>query len=56
MRFILVSRAARSLAYGALAVVLAEALAARGLSPIGIGAAITAALGVPIDDDLRTVT
>src|SRR6202171_3269727 len=44
MRRILVSRAARSLAYGALAVVLAEALAARGFSPIGIGAAITASL------------
>ena len=44
MRPILVSRSARSLAYGALAVVLAEALAARGFSPIGIGAAITAAL------------
>ena len=44
MRYILVSRAARSLAYGALAVVLAEALAARGFSPIGIGSAITAAL------------
>jgi MFS transporter len=41
---ILVSRAARSLAYGALAVVLAEALAARGFSPVGIGAAITVAL------------
>jgi len=44
MRHILISRAARSLAYGALAVVLAEALAVRGLSPIGIGAAITTAL------------
>ena len=44
MGYVLVSRAARSLAYGALAVVLAEALAARGFSPIGIGAAITAAL------------
>lgn len=44
MRHILVSRAARSSAYGALAVVLAEALAARGFSPIGIGVAITAAL------------
>ena len=41
---ILVSRAARSLAYGALAVVLAEALAARGFTPVGIGAAITVAL------------
>ncbi|HWT04852.1 MAG TPA: MFS transporter [Xanthomonadales bacterium] len=40
----LVSRAARSAAYGALAVVLAEALAARGFSPVGIGAAITVAL------------
>jgi MFS transporter len=44
MRHILVSRVARSLAYGALAVVLAAALAARGFSPIGIGSAITAAL------------
>jgi predicted MFS family arabinose efflux permease len=44
MRRILISRAARSLAYGALAVVLAEALARRGFSPIGIGAAITVAL------------
>lgn len=44
MRHVLVARASRSLAYGALAVVLAEALAARGFSPIGIGAAITAAL------------
>jgi MFS family permease len=44
MRYVLVSRAARSLAYGALAVVLAEALATRGFSPIGIGAAITVAL------------
>jgi MFS family permease len=43
-RFILVARAARSLAYGALAVVLAESLAARGFSPVGIGAAITVAL------------
>ncbi len=42
--YVLVSRAARSLAYGALAVVLAQALAARGFSPIGIGAAITTAL------------
>jgi MFS family permease len=44
VRHVLVSRAARSLAYGALAVVLAQALAARGFSPIGIGAAITVAL------------
>ncbi len=44
MTAILVSRAARSLSYGALAVLLAEALAARGFSPIGIGAWITAAL------------
>ena len=44
MRSILVARAARSVAYGALAVVLAEALAARGFSPVGIGAAITVAL------------
>jgi predicted MFS family arabinose efflux permease len=44
LRLVLVSRAARSLAYGALAVVLAEALVARGFSPVGIGAAITAAL------------
>ncbi|MEA2787327.1 MAG: hypothetical protein QOF71_3431 [Candidatus Eremiobacteraeota bacterium] len=44
MRAILIARAARSLAYGALAVVLAEALAARGFSPVGIGAAITVAL------------
>jgi hypothetical protein len=43
-RYILASRTARSLAYGALAVVLAEALAARGFAPIGIGAAITTAL------------
>ena len=44
MTHILFSRAARSLAYGALAVVLAQALAARGFSPVGIGASITAAL------------
>jgi MFS family permease len=44
MRCVLLSRAARSLAYGALAVVLAEALAVRGFSPVGIGAAITVAL------------
>ena len=44
MRPILIARAARSLAYGALAVVLAQALAARGFPPIGIGAAITVAL------------
>ncbi len=44
MRQILIARAARSLAYGALAVVLAEALAARGFSPVGIGACVTVAL------------
>jgi MFS family permease len=44
MTRILISRAARSLAYGALAVVFAEAIAARGFSPVGIGAAISAAL------------
>jgi len=44
MRHILAARASRSLAYGALTVVLAEALAFRGFSPIGIGAAITATL------------
>jgi predicted MFS family arabinose efflux permease len=44
MKYVLVSRTARSLAYGALSVVLAEALAARGFSPAGIGAAITVAL------------
>jgi len=41
---ILASRAVRSLVYGALAVVLAEAFARRGFSPVEIGAAITAAL------------
>jgi Major Facilitator Superfamily len=41
---ILLSRAARSLAYGALAVVFAQALASRGLSPVAIGALIAAAL------------
>lgn len=41
---ILVSRASRSAAYGALAVVFAQALAARGLSPLGIGSIITVAL------------
>ncbi|MEA2667016.1 MAG: hypothetical protein QOI11_3960 [Candidatus Eremiobacteraeota bacterium] len=41
---ILVSRAARSLAYGALAVVLAQALASRAFSPLAIGALITVAL------------
>ena len=44
MKYVLVSRAARSVAYGALAVVLAQALADRGFSPVGIGAAITVAL------------
>ncbi len=41
---VLVSRASRSLAYGALAVVLAQALAAKGLSPVAIGALVTVAL------------
>ncbi|HEV3086632.1 MAG TPA: MFS transporter [Candidatus Elarobacter sp.] len=41
---ILVSRASRSLAYGALAVVFAQALAARGMSPLAIGSVITVAL------------
>jgi MFS family permease len=41
---ILLSRAFRSLAYGALAVVFAQALAARGLSPLAIGSLITVAL------------
>jgi hypothetical protein len=41
---ILVSRASRSLAYGALAVVFAQMLAPRGLSSVAIGALITAAL------------
>lgn len=41
---VFVSRAARSLAYGALAVVFAQALAARGLSSVTIGALITLAL------------
>jgi hypothetical protein len=41
---IYVSRAVRSLAYGALAVVFAQALAARGLSAVAIGSLITAAL------------
>lgn len=41
---ILVLRAARSLAYGALAVVLAQALASRGLSAAVIGLLITTAL------------
>ena len=41
---ILVSRAFRSLAYGALAVVFAQALAVRGLSALAIGSLITAAL------------
>lgn len=41
---ILVCRAARSLAYGALAVVLAHALAARGFGAAAIGAVITAML------------
>jgi MFS family permease len=40
----LLARAARSFAYGALAVVLAQMLALRGLSPAAIGAVITAAL------------
>ena len=44
MIHVLVARAVRSLAYGALAVVLAESLAARGFSPVGIGASITIAL------------
>ena len=38
------ARGARSFAYGALAVVLAQALASRGLSPVAIGAVITTAL------------
>ena len=41
---VFLARAARSFAYGALAVVLAQALASRGLSPVAIGAVITAAL------------
>ena len=41
---VLVSRASRSLAYGALAVVLAQALASKGLSPVAIGAVVTVAL------------
>src|SRR5947209_18720451 len=41
---ILLARAARSFSYGALAVVLAQALASRGLSPVAIGAIITSAL------------
>ena len=41
---IFVSRAFRSLAYGALAVVFAQALAVRGLSAVAIGSLITAAL------------
>jgi MFS family permease len=41
---VLISRAFRSLAYGALAVVFAAALASRGLSPLAIGAVITVAL------------
>jgi MFS family permease len=41
---VLVSRALRSLAYGALAVVFAQALASRGLSPLAIGALISVAL------------
>jgi hypothetical protein len=44
MSLILVSRASRSLAYGALAVVFAQGLAARGLSAIVIGVLISAAL------------
>ena len=44
MRAVLVSRAVRSFAYGALTVVFAHALSARGFSPIGIGAAISLAL------------
>lgn len=41
---IFVARASRSLAYGALAVVLAQALASRGRSPAEIGALVTVAL------------
>jgi MFS family permease len=41
---ILVSRAFRSAAYGALAVVLAQALVVRGYSPLAIGSLITLAL------------
>jgi MFS family permease len=41
---VLVSRASRSLAYGALAVVFAQALASRGMSPLAIGSVITVAL------------
>jgi hypothetical protein len=44
MALILVSRASRSLAYGALAVVFAQGLASRGLSALVIGALISAAL------------
>jgi MFS family permease len=44
MTRILISRASRSLAYGALAVVLAQALASRGLSSAAIGVLITVAL------------
>ncbi|HYW53047.1 MAG TPA: MFS transporter [Dongiaceae bacterium] len=41
---VLLSRTLRSLAYGALAVGFAQALASRGLSPLGIGSFITVAL------------
>jgi MFS family permease len=41
---VLLSRTTRSLAYGALAVGFAQALASRGLSPLGIGSFITVAL------------
>lgn len=41
---ILVSRAGRSLAYGALAVVLAQALVSRGFAAVAVGALISAAL------------
>jgi hypothetical protein len=41
---VLLSRASRSFAYGALAVVLAQALASRGFSPVAIGVVITIAL------------
>jgi MFS family permease len=44
MTRILISRASRSLAYGALAVVLAQALASRGFSTVAIGVLITVAL------------
>ncbi|MFI5275018.1 MAG: hypothetical protein ACHQ4H_18465, partial [Ktedonobacterales bacterium] len=44
MSTILICRAARSLAYGALAVVLAQGLAARGVGASAIGALITAML------------